>query len=197
MNPQPQLVIVGGANGTGKTTFARQYAQTENLPYLGADDIAFQLAPSNPAAVRVAAGREFSRRLSVALKTQQSLVIESTLSGGSLARTIAKAREDGYLITIVFVFLDSEALCLHRIAGRVQQGGHDVPEDDVRRRFGRVFPVFWHQYRPLAERCLVVYNGGDSFGEVADAEHDEWVIYDDALWEKFNGFLQGVTDENK
>jgi len=43
----------------------------------------------------------------------------------------------------------------------------------------------------------VVYNGGDSFADVADAEHDEWVIYDDALWEKFNGFLQGINDENE
>ena len=196
MNTQPQLVIVGGANGTGKTTFARQFAQTENLPYLGADDIAFQLAPSNPATVRVAAGREFSRRLSVALKTQQSLVIESTLSGGSLARTIAKAREDGYLITIVFVFLDSEALCLHRITGRVQQGGHDVPEADVRRRFGRVFPVFWNNYRPLANRCVLVYNGGESFLIIAEEEDNEWQILDGQMWEKFNYFLE-VTHEKK
>ncbi len=196
MNTQPQLVIVGGANGTGKTTFARQFAQAENLPYLGADDIAFQLAPSNPAAVRVTAGREFSRRLSAALKTQQSLVIESTLSGASLARTIAKAHEDGYLITIVFVFLDSEALCLHRIAGRVQQGGHDVPEADVRRRFGRVFPVFWNHYRPLADRCVLVYNGGESFFIIAESENNEWQILDGQMWEKFNYFLE-VTHEKK
>ena len=115
---------------------------------MGADDIAFQLSPTNPAAVRVAAGREFSHRLSAALKSQKSLVIESTLSGSSLARTIEKARYDGYQITMVFVFLDSVALCLHRISERVQQGGHDVPEEDVRRRFRRVFSVFWNSYRP-------------------------------------------------
>ena len=85
---EPQLVIVGGANGAGKTTFARQFAQIEELPYLGADDIAFQLSPENTASVRVTAGREFSRRLSDAIQNQQSLVIESTLSGGSLARRV-------------------------------------------------------------------------------------------------------------
>ena len=197
MTEQPELVIVGGANGAGKTTFARQFAQIEELTYLGADDIAFQLAPDNTASVRVTAGREFSRRLSDAIQTQQSLVIESTLSGGSLARTIEKARQQGYQITIVFVFLDSETLCLHRISERVQQGGHDVPEEDVRRRFKRVFSVFWNHYRPLADRCLIVYNGGDGFSYVTDSEQDDWVIYDEELWDKFNLFLEGVTYENE
>lgn len=59
----PQLVVVGGPNGCGKTTFARHYAKAESLPYLGADDIAFALAPLDPASVRVRAGREFSLRL--------------------------------------------------------------------------------------------------------------------------------------
>jgi predicted ABC-type ATPase len=191
MTTQPQLVIVGGANGAGKTTFARQFAKTQKLPYLGADDIAFQLAPENTASVRVTAGREFSRRLSDAIKTQQSLVIESTLSGGSLARTIEKARQQGYQITIVFVFLDSETLCLHRISERVQQGGHDVPEEDVRRRFKRVFSVFWNHYRPLADRCVLVYNGGESFLIIAEEENNKWEILDGQMWEKFNYFLRG------
>lgn len=191
MTIQSQLVIVGGANGAGKTTFARQFAQTEKLPYLGADDIAFQLAPENTASVRVTAGRAFSRRLSDAIKNQQSLVIESTLSGGSLARTIEKARQQGYQITIVFVFLDSETLCLHRISERVQQGGHDVPEEDVRRRFKRVFSVFWNHYRPLADRCVLVYNGGESFLIIAEEENNKWEILDGQMWGKFNYFLRG------
>ena len=58
------------------------------------------------------------------------------------------------------MFLDSAELCLRRIAERVAQGGHDVPEEDVRRRFERVFPVFWQHYQPLADRCLIAFNGG-------------------------------------
>ena len=114
-----------------------------------------------------------------------------------MARTITKACQQGYQITIVFVFLDSETLCLHRISERVQQGGHDVPEEDVRRRFKRVFSVFWNHYRPLADRCLIVYNGGDGFSYVTDSEQDDWVIYDEELWDKFNLFLEGVTYENE
>lgn len=197
MNEKPQLVVVGGPNGSGKTTFARSYAQSEGLPYLGADDIAFELSPHDPLVVRVAAGREFSRRLRGALAAQDSLVIESTLAGASLARHVANARAAGYLITVILVFLDSEDLCLRRIAERVAQGGHDVPEADVRRRFHRVFPVFWRDYQPQADRCLVVFNGGESFLIVAEAENGEWAVYDAQMWTKFESLLQEVSDEDK
>ena len=66
------LVLVGGSNGAGKTTFARLYARSEGLPYLGADDIALQLSPTDPARARVAAGREFSKRLGAALQARES-----------------------------------------------------------------------------------------------------------------------------
>lgn len=194
--PGGQLVVVGGPNGCGKTTFARFYAQTESLPYLGADDIAFEMAPLDPASVRVRAGREFSRRLSAALAAGDSLVIESTLAGASLARTVAAARAEGYRVTIILVFLDSVELCLHRIAERVAQGGHDVPEDDVRRRFERVFPVFWQQYRPHADRCLLVFNGGESFLPVAESTQNEWTIYDNQMWDAFQAFIRVGEHEN-
>lgn len=188
-----KLVVVGGPNGCGKTTFAKLYAQTASLRYLGADDIAFEMAPHDPASVRVGAGREFSRRLAATLSAGESIVIESTLAGASLARSVAAARSKGYHITVILVFLDSAELCLRRIAERVAQGGHDVPEADVRRRFQRVFPVFWEQYRQHAHHCLLVFNGGESFLPVAEATEDEWTIYDRQMWAIFQTFLQGTN----
>ena len=197
MSPQQRhRVVVGGPKGCGKTTFAKYYAQMQGLPYLGADDIAFALAPHDPASVRVSAGREFSRRLSQTLAQGGSLVLESTLAGSSLARSVAQARANGYLVTIILVFLDSVELCLHRIAERVAQGGHNVPEEDVRRRFQRVFPVFWHQYRPHANHCLLVFNGGESFLPVAEATDGVWTVYDAQVWNAFQTFIQGSDHEN-
>ncbi len=192
----PRLVVVGGPNGAGKTTFAKFYAHGEDLPYLGADDIAHALAPQDPASVRVQAGRVCSKRLSAALATQQSLVVESTLAGSSLARRLATARQAGYRITVILVFLDSVALCLHRITERVAQGGHHVPDEDVRRRFQRVFPVFWSHYRPHAHHCLLVFNGGESFLPVAESTDDEWTIYDARMWATFQSFIEGHEHEN-
>lgn len=124
-------------------------------------------------------------------------MIESTLAGASLARSIARARDAGYETTSILVFLDSVELCLRRISERVAQGGHDVPETDVRRRFERVFPVFWHHYRPLSDRCLVVFNGGEAFLIVAESEHDHWEIYDANMWEKFTYLTKAVAHENE
>ena len=186
----PRLVVVGGPNGCGKTTFARSYAHDQGLPYLGADDIAFAMAPADPASVRVSAGREFSRRLSALLLARGSVILESTLAGASLARSVAAAKAAGYEVTIILVFLDSAELCLRRIAERVAQGGHEVPEEDVRRRFERVFPVFWQHYQPLADRCLIVFNGGESFSIVAQAEGAAWSVYDNDMWARFQAFME-------
>ena len=194
---RPQLVVVGGPNGCGKTTFAKLYAQSQGLTYLGADEIAMGLSPADPTLARIKAGREFSRCLSHRMDARDSLVVESTLAGTSLAGTLAQAKADGYLVIIVVVFLDSVELCLHRIAERVAQGGHDVPRQDVMRRFRRVFPMFWSRYRPLADRCLLVFNGGTAFSVVAEANEQEWTIHDTGLWTTFQSFLRAESYESE
>lgn len=136
MSP-PQLVIVGGPNGAGKTTFALEYAAETNLDYLGADAIADEMSPANSGSVQIAAARTFIDRLKNALAQCRPLVIESTLSGRMLHRHIQSARQNGYRVTIIFVFLATETGCLARIQERVARGGHNVPEEDVRRRFPR------------------------------------------------------------
>lgn len=125
-----ELVIVGGANGAGKTTFAVKYASRHHLLYLGADAIASELAPSAPETVPVAAGLELMRRLEEALSNQEAVVLESTLAGRTLRHVIRNAREAGCTITIVYLFLDSPDMCVERVLERVQKGGHSVPESD-------------------------------------------------------------------
>jgi len=74
---------------------------------------------------------------------------------------------DVYAITVVFVTLDSPELCIARIQERVSQGGHPVPDADVRRRFGRARRLFWHLYRPLADSWQLFSNTGDGFDLIA------------------------------
>jgi predicted ABC-type ATPase len=131
----PELFIVGGPNGCGKTTVALQVLEATDLPFLSADSIAAELSPENPSSAAVAAGRLLSRRLAGALGKGESLILESTLSGLSLKKTIQQAREMGYRTEILFVFLDTPADCATRIKERVARGGHDVPALDIARRF--------------------------------------------------------------
>ena len=176
---QPKLILLGGANGSGKTTLARELVAVESLRYLGADEIAYELNPVSPSSVAIAAARQFSQRLEAAIADHESLIVEATLSGKSLLNPLAQARQQGYEINVAFVFLDSPEVCLARIAARVARGGHDVPEEDVRRRFTRANQNFWRLYRQAADRWFLYYNATDLYEAIAIGDQAGEAIFNE------------------
>jgi predicted ABC-type ATPase len=185
MKTDKRLVVVGGPNGSGKSTLAYQYAKEFSLDYLGADDIAAEFAARNGRCTDIEAGKEFFRRLREYAEHGKSLIIESTLSGRSLHSKIGPLKHLGYAIEIIYVFLDSPASCKNRIAIRVRKGGHFVPDIDVERRFHRSIRNFWGLYRPLADRWVLVYNGGVRPVEVAVHDGAESVVLDEGYFSLF------------
>jgi predicted ABC-type ATPase len=136
---KPQFWIVAGPNGVGKTTYAFRHikAVSGSTRFVNLDEIARGLSPLEPAAEQQRAAR-------VALEMTRSLIgemkpfsIETTLSGKTHLRTIAAAREAGFVVNLLFFLVASPEVSLSRIARRVSEGGHDVAENDVRRRFDR------------------------------------------------------------
>ena len=109
---QPTLIIIGGANGSGKTTFAREIVANTGNKYLGADEIAAGLNALQPEKVAIEAARIFSKRLNDWLESGESLIVESTLSGLSLKKYLVKAHENKFTVSIFFVYLDSAELCV-------------------------------------------------------------------------------------
>lgn len=154
------LWVVGGPNGAGKTTFAEPHAKQLGCSYLGADAVAYEMAPDAPETVARAAGREFLVRLHRGVERGESLVVESTLSGVTFAREIVRAQERGHAVYMLFFVLSSAEACIARVAQRVRKGGHFVPDDDVRRRFDRSLRNIEDRYRPLAEEWWQVDNSG-------------------------------------
>ena len=190
--PSKELLVVGGPNGSGKSTFVAEYLTHHSRPYLCADLIATEFSHLDSLARQIEAGREFLRRAETQLSRDESFIIESTLSGRTLRNFLRRACDTGYSISTVFVFLDSPATCIDRVRQRVRRGGHDVPDDDVRRRFKRSCANFWHIYRKIADTWVVYYNAGNEFVEVVFGYPDGFAVCEDEL---FHRFLELAGDE--
>ncbi|MEM6337122.1 MAG: zeta toxin family protein [Bacteroidota bacterium] len=164
---------------------AYEYRDTYGYTYLSADHIAAELQPENPAEARLQAGRLFLERFRRMVDERRHVILETTLAGRGVERMIEDLDAAGYTVRIAFVFLDSPALCLERIQGRVERGGHDVPRDDVVRRYGRSLNNFWWRYRHQVTRWHLYHNAGDNFQSVAVGERQEIITLDEILFERF------------
>lgn len=128
------LYIIAGANGSGKSTFAEVLLKEKHLEFLNADEIAKEIAPDAIDSVPISAGKIYFHRLDEYFKNNKSFAVESTLSGNNIVRIIKKARKQNYKIILVYSFLQSCMTCIERVKKRVENGGHNVPEEDIIRR---------------------------------------------------------------
>lgn len=190
-----QLIVVGGPNGAGKTTFIEQYLRRHLIPYLGADLIAKEMNPDAPEQTTITAGREFVERVNAHLSMDESFIVETTLSGKSFRNTIVKASENGFVVTVHFVFNAGPDTSVARVLERVRRGGHNVPEEDIRRRFQRSLRNFWEIYRPLADIWILTYNGEYGSTHVANGTPYGESIYDPTARRLFLS-LAGVEDDD-
>ena len=162
MTHERKIIIIAGPNGAGKTTFARQFLPREaDCPtFINADLIAAGLSPFRPQAAAIRAGRLLLAEIAGYVARGESFAFESTLAGRGYARSIPRWQAAGYHVKITFLVLPSADLAVARVAARVAQGGHDVPEDAIRRRFRAGLDNFRRIYRPLADAWVVYDNSG-------------------------------------
>ena len=120
------------------------------------------------------------------IKAGKSFVIESTLAGSFLEKHITKLKERGYEIKLIFLYLGSTELCMNRIKSRVMQGGHDVPDEDVIRRFNRGLVKFWDQYSWMVDNFSLYYNNEIyDFKLVGKGQKNQFEVVNEPLFEEF------------
>jgi predicted ABC-type ATPase len=149
MSDELKIVIIAGPNGAGKTTFAREFLPHEaNCPdFINADLIAAGLSPFNPDAAAIRAGRLMLEEIGLRVAQRRSFAFETTLSGRGYARMIPDWRKAGYRVKLIFLSLTSAEEAIARVAMRVRQGGHNIPDHVVTRRFESGMRNFQEIYR--------------------------------------------------
>jgi len=154
---------LAGPNGAGKTTFANEFLpiEAECLNFINADLIAQGLSPFQPAKMAIAAGRLMLKQINECIRKNESFAFETTLSGKGYCTMIKSWKERGYEIIIYFLKLPSVEFSMERVRLRVDKGGHDIPEQDIRRRFDRSWRNFQTLYKPLADSWIVYDTSGD------------------------------------
>lgn len=176
-----KLYIIAGANGSGKTTFAKSFSNIHNLYFINADEIAKELDPGNITKHQVKAGRIFFQELNKRLTENNSFIIETTLSGKYLLKYIRKAQGNGFEVEMIYLFLEKAEENISRVAHRVLNGGHHVPKNDIIRRFYRSKEMFMNIYKELLDKWTIYYNADEVFEKIATDE----MIYDEDKWEEF------------
>ena len=159
---EKRIFIIAGPNGAGKTTFATEFLPNEaDCPlFINADIIAAELNPSEPHLVGFQAGRLVLNQIREHVRKGESFAFETTLSGRGYARHIPRWREQGYRIKLFFLRLPSTEMAIARVAQRVLEGGHDVPEPAIRRRFEAGLRNFEGIYRDLVDGWALYDNSG-------------------------------------
>jgi predicted ABC-type ATPase len=153
----PTLIIIAGPNGAGKTTFAREYLSDDDrqFEFVNADEIAGGLTHRDLASRDFEAARAMLQRIDELVEAGADFVLETTLANLTYAQKISDWRKRSYLISLVYLRLDSVEDAVARVRKRVAAGGHGIPEDTIRRRFGRSANYFETIYRPIVDEWYI------------------------------------------
>lgn len=177
----PKLYILSGCNGAGKTTAS--YTLLPELlecnEFVNSDEFAKSLSPFDPSLVSLKANRLMLMKIKYLLSRKMDFVIETTLATRSLTRIIKEAKELGYEVTLLYFWLNSVELAIKRVKNRVENGGHSIPEDVIRRRYVTGLTYFFEIYSPICDRWVLADNSKTPFVVVAEGTKNDIQIKDE------------------
>ena len=154
------LYIVSGCNGAGKTTASYTVLPEilECREFVNADEIARGLSPFNAEGVAIEAGKLMLQRIEELLKEDVTFAIETTLATRSYVNLVKRAQRQGYRVNLLYFWLSSPELAMRRVAERVSKGGHDIPEEIIRRRYTAGINNLFKLFMPVVDYWAIFDN---------------------------------------
>ncbi|MGH9610290.1 MAG: AAA family ATPase [Bryobacteraceae bacterium] len=181
----PRLTVFAGPNGSGKSTLTQLFEFEGKEELLDPDAIAKRINKTDSRSAAVAAGREVVRRTQEYIERHQSFAIETTLAGNRILAVVRSAAAAGFFVRLVYICLDQPERNIQRVQERFARGGHDVPDEDIRRRYIRSLtnlPAVLH----FVNEAFVYDNSGAEPRRVLEFQAGKitWRAVDQPLWTK-------------
>lgn len=192
----PRLYLIAGCNGAGKTTaaFTILPEMLQCREFVNADEIARGLSPFQPATVAIEAGRIMLHRINDLLAKQVDFALETTLATRSYVALLKRAKQCGYLVTLVYFWLKTPALAIERVKARVASGGHHIPEEVIRRRYQHSVKNLFALFIPLADYWVLIDNSKIDYTIIAEGnKRENSTIFDEERYTT----LKSYRDEGR
>ena len=198
----PRLYIISGCNGAGKTTasYSLLPEMLDCKEFVNSDEFAKSLSPFDPSKASIQASRYMLLKIRYLLKRQQDFAVETTLATRTLLKIVKSAQAAGYTVTLLYFWLNSPELAIERVRARVEAGGHNIPEETIRRRYQTGIYYFFNLYSPVCERWILADNSQIPFRVIAEGSGDEVIsIKDEETYDRIRAIAedkQKIEDEN-
>jgi predicted ABC-type ATPase len=198
----PRLYIISGCNGAGKTTasYSLLPEMLDCKEFVNSDEFAKSLSPFDPSKASIQASRYMLMKIRYLLKRQEDFAVETTLATRTLLKIVKNAQAAGYTVTLLYFWLNSPELAIERVKARVEAGGHNIPEETIRRRYVVGIDYFFHDYAPICERWILADNSQIPFRVIAEGSKLDLInIKDRETYERIRKMAQAAHryDEEK
>lgn len=188
----PRLFILAGCNGAGKTTASYTFLPEllDCREFVNSDEFAKSLSPFDPSSASISASRYMVMRIQYLLEQMADFSIETTLATRSLVTIIKRAKSKGYKVTLIYLWLQSPELAIQRVRNRVLNGGHNIPEDVLRRRYKMGILYLFDTYLPLCDNWIIADNTHPPFTVVAEGNLERTLIKDENKFKKIRSLIE-------
>ena len=192
------MFIISGCNGAGKTTasYSLLPEMLQCSEFVNSAEFAKGLSAFNPEKAAIKASRFVIMKIRHLISRQMDFAVETTLATRTLLKTVKMAQSNGYTVTLLYFWLNTPELAIQRVKARVEAGGHNIPEETIRRRYRVGIQYFFNDYSPVCERWILADNSQIPFRVVAEGSKLDTVsIRDEETYYKIRSYADYSVDE--